>query len=569
MAKNAEKNKVKFGLKAKFIAGMTLIVVCVVSTVIAVGAQSNWNSITTNYNNVAYQTARTAAGYFTEEELCQFADLVYKYNHGEISEDELEKVVNSQRYKDIWQLVDNLRISMNANDIYVNVFDMDILKNFDEAQYKAKNWTPIYYIVDSYYKAEEQFPMGAKGAIKKEYREDSIKAVESGKHIDKMIITKGDFGYILTASYPVVYNGKTVATVAVEIPMSTLKHDIQKYVIRVLVISLIIMAILLTLGILYIIRTLIRPIGIVVSETEKFVENNAEISEKLQKIKTRDEIQILSGSLLKMETDIKTYIENIKTVTAEKERIGAELDVATQIQANMLPCIFPAFPERKEFDIYASMCPAKEVGGDFYDFFLIDEDHLALVMADVSGKGIPAALFMVIAKTLIKNRTFMGGTPSEILYDVNNQLCEGNKASMFVTTWLCIIDISTGKCVASNAGHEYPAIHRNGGKFELYKQKHSPAVAVIEDIKFRQYEFDIRPGDCIFVYTDGVTEATDENYKLFGTDRMIEALNTDSGSSPDKLLESVHICISEFIDEAPQFDDITMLAFKYYGAEGR
>ena len=215
------------------------------------------------------------------------------------------------------------------------------------------------------------------------------------------------------------------------------------------------------------------------------------------------------------------------------------------------------------------MTPAKEVGGDFYDFFFIDDDHIALVMADVSGKGIPAALFMMVARTLIKNRTMMGGTPSEILHDVNEQLCEGNAAELFVTVWLGILEISTGKGVAANAGHEHPAIRRHGDEFCLDVYRHSPAVAAMEGMKFREHGFEMQPGDTIFVYTDGVAEATDSSNELFGTDRMLDALNKDPDAVPEQLLENVMEGINDFVKGAEQFDDITMLSLKYYGPEAK
>ncbi len=268
-----------------------------------------------------------------------------------------------------------------------------------------------------------------------------------------------------------------------------------------------------------------------------------------------------------METDMNEYIHNLTAITAEKERIGAELNVATQIQADMLPRIFPPFPDRKEFDIFASMSPAKEVGGDFYDFFLIDDDHLGLVMADVSGKGVPAALFMVITKTLIKNRAQMGGGPAEILRYVNEQLCEGNDAELFVTVWFAILEISTGKGKAANAGHEHPVLCRANGSYDLVKYTHSPAVAVMEGIPFKEHSFELHPGDTLFVYTDGVTEATNADNQLFGTDRMLEALNKEPDASPQRLLRNVRNGINRFVGSAPQFDDITMLALRYFGSE--
>ena len=233
----------------------------------------------------------------------------------------------------------------------------------------------------------------------------------------------------------------------------------------------------------------------------------------------------------------------------------------------MLPRIFPAFPERKDLDIYASMHPAKEVGGDFYDFFLIDESHMCLVMADVSGKGVPAALFMVIAKTLIKNRAMVGDSPAEILKKVNEQLCDGNEEELFVTVWVAVIDLKTGCGKAANAGHEHPAIRRRGGSFELSIYKHSPAVATMEGIRFREHDFKLYPGDCLFVYTDGVTEATNNKDELFGLDRMLDALNSSANTSPEQQLLSVRKAIDAFAAGAPQFDDITMLSFLYWGSE--
>ena len=256
-----------------------------------------------------------------------------------------------------------------------------------------------------------------------------------------------------------------------------------------------------------------------------------------------------------------------KAETEKTERLATELNLASDIQTNVLPNIFPVFPDRKEFNLHASMTPAKEVGGDFYDFFFVDDDHIALVMADVSGKGIPAALFMMVARTLIKNRAMMGSSPSEILHDVNNQLCEGNVAGLFVTVWLGILEISTGKGVSVNAGHEHPVIRKHDDEFSLIVYKHSPAVAAMEDLSFKEHEFQLDPGDTLFVYTDGVAEASNAANELFGTDRMLDALNKEPGAVPEKLLENVMDGINEFVQGAEQFDDITMLALKYFGPE--
>lgn len=258
----------------------------------------------------------------------------------------------------------------------------------------------------------------------------------------------------------------------------------------------------------------------------------------------------------------RRLLEKQAADSSARQRIETELNVATQIQADMLPSIFPAFPQRSEFDIYASMTPAKEVGGDFYDFFLVDSDHLAMVIADVSGKGVPAALFMVITKTLLKNAVQTGLSPKEALEKANNQLCENNEAEMFVTVWLGVYQISTGKLTAANAGHEYPAIRRAGGEFELFKDRHGFVLAGMEHSRYREYELELGVGDTLFMYTDGVTEATDGTNVLYGTDRMLAALNKNPELGPEGLLHQVKADIDRFVGEGPQFDDITMLSLQ-------
>ena len=250
----------------------------------------------------------------------------------------------------------------------------------------------------------------------------------------------------------------------------------------------------------------------------------------------------------------------------EKERISTELNMAKQIQARTLPNVFPPFPDRHEFNIFASMDTAKEVGGDFYDFFLIDDDHLCLVIADVSGKGVPAALFMMKSRAIIQSSAIPGKSAKDILTKANKEICANNHMDMFVTVWLGILEISTGKVVCANAGHEYPAICRNGGLFELYKDKHGFVLGGMEGIRYKEYELQLEKGDKLFLYTDGVPEATDSQEALFGTDRMLDALNTRPDGNPQELLSAVRAGVDDFVQEAEQFDDLTMLCVEYRGA---
>lgn len=280
------------------------------------------------------------------------------------------------------------------------------------------------------------------------------------------------------------------------------------------------------------------------------------------------EVGKLARSYISMVKELENYVSNLKSVTAEKERINAELTLASDIQAHMLPCIFPAFPEHDEFDLYASMTPAKEVGGDFYDFYMIDETNLAVVMADVSGKGVPAALFMVIAKTLIKNYAQMGIEPAEVFTTVNKMLCEGNDAGLFVTAWMGVLDLESGQLTYVNAGHNPPLLYKNNKDFEYLKSRPGFVLAGMETIKYKQNAITLSPGDKLFLYTDGVTEATNADKQLFGEDRLCQFMNTHRSDTAMEILHNLKKHIDKFVGEAPQFDDITMLMLDYKKKNG-
>ena len=273
----------------------------------------------------------------------------------------------------------------------------------------------------------------------------------------------------------------------------------------------------------------------------------------------------VTAAVYMFEVIIKDQTEKFEKQQIETSRLDTELSMATRIQADMLPNIFPAFPEREEFDVHASMTPAKEVGGDFYDFFLIDHDHLGLAVADVSGKGVPAALFMMISKILVQNYALTGRTPKEVLESVNDQICKNNREEMFVTVWFGILDLKSGKLTAANAGHEYPAVKETSGRFELIKDKHGFVIGGMEGMKYSEYELTLEPGSKIFLYTDGVAEATNADDELFGTDRMVEALRSAENGSPEEVVAAVHDAVNAFVADAPQFDDLTMLCLQYDG----
>ena len=373
---------------------------------------------------------------------------------------------------------------------------------------------------------------------------------------------------ILSAVWPIVLDQKVSYLVDVMYPWADTKQDLLGRLYRnggKTLIFLVAADILLLFMLNGMVIRPIRKLQVGIREYSKDKDSRTVETDLGRVNQRKDEIGALSKDVTDLTKEMDRYVGEIYTLAQEKAAVGTELAIATKIQAEMLPCTFPAFPDRTEFTIFASMTPAKEVGGDFYDFFLLDDDHLALVMADVSGKGVPAALFMVVSRTLIKTQAQMCRSPKAILEEVDNKLYESNPEGMFVTVWLGILEISTGRILASNAGHEKPALKNTDGCFELVMDKHGMMLGAMPDIQYTEYEMQLEKGGCLFLYTDGVTEATDANCRLFGTDRMIEALNQEPDASPEVLLSNVKTATDAFVKEAPQFDDITMLAIQWQG----
>lgn len=393
---------------------------------------------------------------------------------------------------------------------------------------------------------------------------------EYNAEVDSMIAGNTDFaevsidGVVFYMAYaPIKSTGWSMAIVVPKVtviaPAKKASEHITTLGLGLMAVSFIIISILISVLSKRVSEKISDPIIELQEAVENYVSGDLEFENK---ISTGDEIESLGRAFEKASLDVKRYIDDLASVTAEKERIGAELDIATKIQRSMLPSIFPAFPMRDEFDLYATMVPAKEVGGDFYDLFLIDEDHLCVVMADVSGKGVPAALFMVIAKTLIKNQAQLHKTPKEIFELTNEQLCESNETGMFVTAFLGVLEISTSSFTYVNAGHNPPLIKKLGGDFEWLETRPGFVLAGIEGMAYRQDEIRLGAGDLLYMYTDGVTEAVNCDEALFTEARLLANVNQLRDYSLRDLLESIKRDIDEFAGGAEQADDITMLALK-------
>ena len=386
-------------------------------------------------------------------------------------------------------------------------------------------------------------------------------------------VHKSRYGWLCSAYVPIkdTETGEAIAVVGADVDMNTIMQARKEFLVNSIIFVLLLTGLCILLNIFLIRRLAVDPLKKLTDAACGFAAVDREYTKDdiiHVDIKSNDEIGDLYHEIQEMQSRIVDYTGRMTTYAAEQSRIGTELELANRIQMSILPEVGPEIKDRKEFLLRASMTPAKEVGGDFYNFFLIDKDHLGLVMADVSGKGVPAALFMMASMILLKDLAVPGRKPSEILTQANNDICRNNKAKMFVTVWLGILEISTGLMTCASAGHEFPALRAEDKTFRLFKDPHGFVLGGMEDMKYKDYELKLSPGDALFVYTDGVPEANDAAGAFFGTDRMEEALNLAQPGHPKDILMKVRESVETFAGGAEQFDDMTMMCLEYCGPGG-
>ncbi len=537
---------------------LTLVISLVISTI---GYYRFTSAFEEQYKDSAYRTGETAEillvanGSGTEY-------IIDEKGHVLLEPGKIDEYIASggetEEYKTILNNINYLCEKQNVSIVYVIKVKEDFseyISVFNAPNMKTTKYTPwevgsLHPIEDSEYRDL--------------YKQLYAKEIEHASAIRKGSSSIPDHITSLMAIYDT--NGDVAALMCVQRPMSELVEARESYMKIVGVFTLLMMVAVIFAWYFFLHNQFLTPLQTVLDEAQRFARTTKAPEKELNpKISRIMEISALAKSINEMEKDTLSYIENLTNITKEKEKMNAELDVARNIQEASLPNVFPAFPEKTEFDLYASMTPAKQVGGDFYDFFLIDDDHLAMVIADVSGKGVPAALFMMVTKILINERSLMGGSPAEIVSFLNNRICMHNDAEMFVTMWLGILELSTGKVIATNAGHDDPAILRGGEKFELDKQKHGLVVGAMDTSKYQNFEFTLERGDKIFLYTDGIPEATKNDQSMFGLDNMLKALNKNKKKTPKEVVEGITKTVDVFIEGAPQFDDMTMLCVEYKG----
>ena len=532
----ALRNNMAFNITAVIV----LILAAFAIVVSVVGILKFLDAFDAEYSNTTYHIADTAASLVN-------GDHIEEYLAGEQTEEyaRTRRILNAYCNRMNVSLVYVIKVDQSDYESFVSVFNA-VDNSVDNSHY-------------------EEWELGhPRETTNDEYREAYREIYENESPFE--IIYRLNPGQGLRPHITMIVpidndEGKVSALLCVQRPISELASVILSFVSYIIIASLVLVLVVAQFVVRFLRKWVVKPIRKISIEATRFAKENTK-GEELGDVSKFEEIYNLSRSIDKMETDMVNYIDNLTTVTAERERIGTELNFAKQIQFSSLPTKFPAFPDREEFDVYAYIKPAKEVGGDFYNFVLVDDDHLAVWIGDVSDKGVPAALFMMSINIMINIRTCMGGTPSEIMAFVNDNICEHNGENMFITIWLGILEISTGRLTFVNAGHEDMAVYRNGGEFELYKTKHNIAVGIQSGMVYQDFEMQLGKGDRIFIYTDGVPEATDPYDTLFNTDRMISALNERKDGSPQEFLEIVYTRVKEFVGDRTQFDDLTMVGLE-------
>ena len=524
-------------------------------------------SLGNQYINEAFELTKNAEGVIENvgdvRDICnETLDIYHSLSDEEraVQDEEyfarFDTVTKSEVYPRVIDFLLEYYASSDVNDIFIAMYD-------EETQ-------ALVYVADP----DDKRPLRT-GAWEEETAKEISQFLNSDGSTEIYNISYTDkYGWLCTTGVPIFNDDGSIASfILADVSLEELLHGMRSFTILYTIATVLTVLLLGFLLSRHIRKNMVEPINMIAEAAEAYVKDKKDggtLSENHFKglgIDTGDEIENLYFTLSDMEKDLNAYEEDLTKAIQEQQRIGTELDLAKRIQEDMLPTIFPPFPERKDFDVYASMIPAKEVGGDFYDYFLIDDDHLCIIMADVSGKGVPAALFMMASKILLKTTAMAIQEPGKILARVNNQICSNNSLEMFVTAWLGILELSTGKLTAANAGHEYPIIRQHGGRYELYRDKHGFVMGGMEGMEYKEYEVLLKPGSEVFLYTDGVTEATSEKNEQFGTKRLLESLNSGLAPELKGVLERVNDAVDVFVGDAPQFDDITMLCLYYAGAD--
>ena len=521
------------GIRQKVIARLVVFSVAIVILVGSLTAYRYYRLAIEEYNDDTYSYLRAAS---------DFID-------GDRIEGYLRTRQTDEYYDTVLKYLTSLRDETDMKLFYVFVPDGNDFVYVWQTDPDPYSWLGKH----------EAYIKGDREAIAETFRKDPAQKI---RFYDDPV-----YGKFICGFYPVFDStGEPVALVGLDLSTEDVAMNIFKFVSTICLIILIGTMITGQLYYVSMSHQIVRPIYQLNGAIKSILSDITNNATPEFDVHTGDELEELSDSFILMHKDIRHYIEENAAISAEKGRIDAELSLAAKIQESLLPKNFEELNERNDFAIYATMDPAKEVGGDFYDFFMLDDTHLAITMADVSGKGVPAAILAVITMIIIRNNARLRLPTDEVLERTNESICSHNDENMFVTVWFGVLNLETGVVTATNAGHEYPIIRGADGLFAAFDDgRHGLAIGSIDAAKYSEYEFTMAEGDALFLYTDGVPEATDSGDNMFGVDRTVEALNREPKASMEKLLANVNDAVQEFVADAEQFDDMTMLCVEYKG----
>lgn len=527
----------KLTLATKFAALFGAFAIVVSALVCTISYQSYKSSMLELYGNYAVGAAKLAASILEPEKLKRYAKTL-------------------ETDKDYWEIgnqLQGIRENMGLKYVYVQMPISDT------------KYMYIYDIFDPSETEGEDTSLGATMDYDKNFEMAKL-AMLTGEPTRELDITDSKYGYLASAYVPLKdSSGVLFAYVGVDISMDYIVGFLLRYLSVIVYATAMVIVVCFTCLFLLVGRSVVKPIRVIASKTDEFIHKVRD--EDFEEIRTvsNDEIGELTSSVNEMFREIRDFTYRLADETAKRERAQSELDTARAIQEGILPRIFPPFENFPNADIFAIMKAAKDIGGDFYDFFVLNDHKIAAVIADVSGKGVPAALFMMVSRTLIKNMAISGGSPHEVLYAVNNQLCQNNDADMFVTTFIGFLDLKNNVMLYANAGHN-PPILIHDGRADWMSVRKDFVLAGMEDIIYESQEIEFGGSDMLFLYTDGVTEAMNAEKELFGDERLLEKIREAAlaGSSPKEVIVSVSDAVSSFTDGAEQSDDITMLAVRLF-----
>ncbi|MBQ9275984.1 MAG: SpoIIE family protein phosphatase [Clostridia bacterium] len=559
----ANTRKFKNNLTLNIIIATTVLLVTFGIVVAAIGYTKFYGTMFDRYEEGAYATARSTADFVNGDHIAAYLENADKINGTtpiEDSETEIQALKKEWETSTAW--LNKFAKSQGVAIIYIIVPNKDDYSTYYSV-INCPNSDFVPYSAWALGSEQHHSQPNEYDAIYKDIMENGLeranvtvrqKSNNGISHINSLMPIKDS-------------TGKVTGIIVVQQTMELITELGMSYTWLIVITTVVLIVVTVFGYILLVRKQFVTPIKAIVEEAQRFAKDNSEAEHPIDgEISNIHELSMLGEAIGQMEIDTLKNIKNLSQAIKDKQKINSELGIAKQIQEASLPNTFPAFPDRTEFDLFASMRPAKQVGGDFYDFFLVDDDHLALVIADVSGKGVPAALFMMVTKILIYERTMLGGTPAEVLEFVNNRICEHNQAEMFVTVWLGILEISTGKLTATNAGHDSPAIIKHTGVGDFISSKRGLVVGAMSGSKYHNFELTLEKGDKLFMFTDGVPESTDANKQMFTLKRTGETLCALHDKDPKTIIEGMELAIKEFVGDAPQFDDTTMLCVEYKGA---